>query len=289
MAGPQFVKYFSAVISALKELGNSGTPSEVRNLIAQNLQLSDQILDEQLGSGGSRFDNQVAWARFYLAKAGYIDTSKRGVWRLTETGINLELNAKKSFEIFQEIQKGFKKESVEAAQISNKTEDSIAPLDRSLSDSSSLDYRQELLNLIKSLSPSGFEKLCQRLLRESGFQQVEVTGRTGDGGIDGKGILQINLLISIPVLFQCKRYNGSVGASQIRDFRGATMGRADKGIFITTGTFTVEARREAVRDGVPPIELVDGNKLIEMFENLELGLIPKTVYEIDSSFFEAFS
>ncbi|MCD8489254.1 MAG: winged helix-turn-helix domain-containing protein [Desertifilum sp.] len=95
MAGPQFVKYFSAVISALKELGNSGTPSEVRNLIAQNLQLSDQILDEQLGSGGSRFDNQVAWARFYLAKAGYIDTSKRGVWRLTETGINLELNAKK--------------------------------------------------------------------------------------------------------------------------------------------------------------------------------------------------
>ncbi|MCD8489255.1 MAG: restriction endonuclease [Desertifilum sp.] len=131
--------------------------------------------------------------------------------------------------------------------------------------------------------------MCQRLLRESGFQQVEVTGRTGDGGIDGKGILQINLLISIPVLFQCKRYNGSVGASQIRDFRGATMGRADKGIFITTGTFTVEARREAVRDGVPPIELVDGNKLIEMFENLELGLIPKTVYEIDSSFFEAFS
>lgn len=142
---------------------------------------------------------------------------------------------------------------------------------------------------MRNLSPIGFEHLCQRLLRESGFQQVEITGRSGDGGIDGKGILQINLLISIPVLFQCKHYIGSVGSPQIRDFRGAIMGRADKGIFITTGTFTSEARREAVRDGVPPIELVDASKLILMFEQLELGLIPKTVYEIDKSFFKEFS
>ncbi len=288
--GPQFVKYFAPVISALKELGNSGTPSEVKDLIAINLQISDNILDEQLPSGtSSRFDNQVAWARFYLAKAGYIDSSKRGIWKLTEAGIDSEITPKEALEIFQKLQQAFRQESINN-QINKELEtdeDNVAAPDSN--ENSFRNYRQELLETIRSLSPTGFEHLCQRLLRESGFQQVEITGRSGDGGIDGKGILQINLLISIPVLFQCKRYIGSVGAPEIRDFRGAIMGRADKGIFITTGTFTSEARREAVRDGVPPIELVDASKLILMFEQLELGLIPKTVYEIDKSFFKEFS
>ncbi|OZH54106.1 restriction endonuclease [Hydrocoleum sp. CS-953] len=288
--GPQFVKYFAPVISALKELGNSGTPSEVKDLIAINLQISDNILDEQLPSGtSSRFDNQVAWARFYLVKAGYIDSSKRGIWKLTEAGINSEITSKEALEIFQKLQQAFRQESINN-QINKDLEtdeDNVAAPDSN--ENSFRNYRQELLETIRNLSPTGFEHLCQRLLRESGFQQVEITGRSGDGGIDGKGILQINLLISIPVLFQCKRYIGSVGAPEIRDFRGAIMGRADKGIFITTGTFTSEARREAVRDGVPPIELVDASKLILMFEQLELGLIPKTVYEIDKSFFKEFS
>ncbi|MEB3342304.1 restriction endonuclease [Okeania sp.] len=288
--GPQFVKYFAPVISALKELGNSGTPSEVKDLIAINLQISDNILDEQLPSGtSSRFDNQVAWARFYLVKAGYIDSSKRGIWKLTEAGINSEITSKKALEIFQKLQQAFRQESINN-QINKELEtdeDNVAAPDSN--ENSFRNYRQELLETIRNLSPSGFEHLCQRLLRESGFQQVEITGRSGDGGIDGKGILRINLLISIPVLFQCKRYIGSVGAPEIRDFRGAIMGRADKGIFITTGTFTSEARREAVRDGVPPIELVDASKLILMFEQLELGLIPKTVDEIDKRFFKEFS
>ncbi|MGD1713191.1 restriction endonuclease [Dapis sp. BLCC M172] len=284
--GPQFVKYFAPVISALKELGNSGTPSEVKDLIAVNLQISDNILDEQLPSGtSSRFDNQVAWARFYLAKAGYIDSSKRGIWKLTEAGIDSEITPKEALEIFQKLQQAFRQESINN-QINKDLEtdeDNVAAPDSN--ENSFRNYRQELLETIRNISPTGFEHLCQRLLRESGFQQVEITGRSGDGGIDRKGILQINLLISIPVLFQCKRYISSVGAPEIRDFRGAIMGRADKGIFITTGTFT----REAVRDGVPPIELVDASKLILMFEQLELGLIPKTVYEIDKSFFKEFS
>ncbi len=139
-----------------------------------------------------------------------------------------------------------------------------------------------------ALPPSGFERLCQRLLRESGFQQVIVTGRSGDGGIDGNGLLQINPFVSFQVLFQCKRYAGSVSASQIRDFRGAMMGRADKGIILTTGTFTKDAKNEAIRDGAPPIELVDGEKLLAMFEQLELGLKPVTTYEIDDDFFGEF-
>jgi restriction system protein len=149
-------------------------------------------------------------------------------------------------------------------------------------------HRTKLLGIIKSLSPAGFERLSQRLLRESGFQSVLVTGRSGDGGIDGIGILQVNPFVSFNVLFQCKRYQGAVTPSQVRDFRGAMMGRTDKGIIITTGTFTLDAKKEARRDGVPPIELVDGELLVQMFERLEMGLIPRTTYDIDEKFFDDF-
>lgn len=127
------------------------------------------------------------------------------------------------------------------------------------------------------------------LLRVSGFDSVEVTGRSGDGGIDGHGILQINPFVTFKILFQCKRYDKNVSPSHIREFQRAIGGRADKGIIITTGSFSVEARKEAVRDGSSPIELVDGQKLVEMFESLELGLKPKTVYVIDTNFFEQYS
>ena len=146
----------------------------------------------------------------------------------------------------------------------------------------------ELLATLKALPPGGFERICQRLLRESGFQQVTVTGRSGDGGIDGFGVLEVNPLVSFNVLFQCKRFRGSVPPSVVRDFRGAMQGRADKGIIITTGTFTSEAKKEARRDGAPPIELVDAEKLVEMFQSLELGVVPKTVYEVDQEFFDEF-
>ncbi len=139
-----------------------------------------------------------------------------------------------------------------------------------------------------SLPADGFERLCQRLLRESGFESVTVTGKSGDGGLDGIGVLQVNPFVSFKVLFQCKRYSGSVTPSQVRDFRGAMMGRADKGIILTTGIFTSDAKKEAVRDGVPPIELVDGEKLLDMFETLELGLKPKKAYDIDEKFFDDF-
>ena len=148
--------------------------------------------------------------------------------------------------------------------------------------------RRELVAKLLALPPAGFERFCQRLLRESGFQQVTVTGQSGDGGIDGIGILQVNALVSFKVLFQCKRYRGAVGPGHVRDFRGAMMGRADKGIILTTGSFTADARKEAVRDGVPPIELVDVDKLVEMLEQLELGLKPRRTFEIDASFFKDF-
>lgn len=139
-----------------------------------------------------------------------------------------------------------------------------------------------------ALPAAGFEQLCRRVLREAGFVQVTVTGRSGDQGIDGYGTLQMNRLVSFQVVFQCKRYKESVSPSQVRDFRGAMAGRADKGMIITTGTFTAEARREATRDGVPPIELIDGDKLIQLLESLELGLKKVTTYEIDVPFLNEF-
>ncbi len=149
-------------------------------------------------------------------------------------------------------------------------------------------YREQLLTILKSLPPAGFERLCQRPLREAGFEQVTVTGRAGDGGIDGYGILPLNHLISVKVIFQCKRYEGTVGPSTIRDFRGAMDGRADKGIVLNTGSFTSDAKREAVRDGAIPVELVDGEKLLEMFERLEFGLTPRTTYDVNVDFFKPF-
>ncbi|GIX20603.1 MAG: hypothetical protein KatS3mg120_2279 [Erythrobacter sp.] len=139
------------------------------------------------------------------------------------------------------------------------------------------------------MEPGAFERLAQRILRESGFVKVEVTGKSGDGGIDGTGVLRMNL-ISFQVLFQCKRYAGSVGASVVRDFRGAMQGRADKGLIITTGTFTPDARKEATRDGAPAIDLIDGDALCELLKDLRLGVMVKEVRSeeitIDPAFFE---
>jgi len=190
------------------------------------------------------------------------------------------------YNIFREIQDSF---------VKLKPEDASKPDNKSEKNNDDIEaeeektHKEKFLEILRNLPPSGFERICQRLLRESDFQQVTVTGQSSDGGIDGHGILKVNPLVSFKVIFQCKRYQGAVSASQIRDFRGAMTGRADKGIFLTTGRFTLEAKREALRDGAPPIELVDGEQLVEMFEKLELGLKPKIAYDIDEFFFEEYN
>ena len=277
----QFARYIGPVLQAIRELGGSGRPDEVRTVIARNLRISDAEQSEPLPSGvQTRFENQVHWARFYLAKAGYIDSSQRGVWTLTEKGRSLgEITPDEIQRIIREVS-----EQTRPASGGARSRDlPPATLFRPVTD-----YREELARTLQSLPAAGFERFCQRLLRESGFQEVTITGRSGDGGIDGIGILQVNALVSFKVLFQCKKYAGSVTPSHVRDFRGAMTGRADKGIIITTGSFTSEARKEAVRDGAPPIELVDGEKLAGMLETLELGLRPRQTFEVDATFFEEY-
>lgn len=250
-------------------------------VIARNLGISDAEQSEPLPSGvQTRFENQVHWARFYLAKAGYIDSSQRGVWTLTEKGRSLgEVTPDEIQRIIREVSDRTKPPSGGAPEPGPGTGDTVPLVS---------DYGEELAQTLQSLPAAGFERFCQRLLRESGFQEVTITGRSGDGGIDGIGMLQVNALVSFKVLFQCKKYAGSVTPSHVRDFRGAMTGRADKGIIITTGSFTSEARKEAVRDGAPPIELVDGEKLTGMLEKLELGLRPRQTFEVDAPFFEEY-
>ncbi|MFT3962823.1 restriction endonuclease [Propionivibrio sp.] len=282
--GSQFVRYFGPLLDALRGLGGSGTPDEVVERIAHDLGLSDEIQNELLPSGEARYRNQVAWARFYLVREGLLDSSKRGVWSLTERGRGTNLSPEQAREVFLKWVRIFQEQRKTKAQ----TPEPVAEQVAEGTGATPNDYRGEVIDLLLRLPPSGFERLSQRLLREAGFTQVVVTGSSGDGGIDGYGTLQINPLVSFKVLFQCKRYTKSVSPSHVRDFRGAMAGRADKGIIITTGTFTTEARREASRDGVPPIELIDGEKLVDMLEHLELGLKPVTTYEIDETFFGEF-
>lgn len=276
--GPDFTRFFRPIVEALIEKGGSGTTSEIIDRAIEILGLSEAEQNQELASGGSKVRNQAQWARLYLAHGGALDSSARGIWKLTEKGSHINPATFDFQALFKEVQKKFQDEQKLKKKELN-TQDA---------EESDEDYRTELLNILRALPPEGFERLCQRLLRESGFEQVEVTGRSGDGGIDGLGILQVNPFVSFNVLFQCKRYSGSVTPSQIRDFRGAMQGRADKGIILTTGTFTVEAKKEARRDGAPPIELVDGDELVKLFANLEFGLRPKKTYSIDSAFFEEF-
>jgi restriction system protein len=282
--GAQFLRYFGPLLEALKKLGGSAAPAEAVDQIARDLALSDKVQSEVLPSGGARFPNQVAWARFYLSREGLLDTSKRGIWSLTKKGLETSVTDREARDIFRKWVKIFAEERKKRKAEEAGPEDQVP----GAGDLPQVAHRADLLSLLLALPPEGFERLCQALLREAGFVQVVVTGRSGDGGIDGYGTLQVNQLVSFKVLFQCKRYSNAVPVSQVRDFRGAMQGRADKGIIITTGAFTADARTEAVRDGAPPVELVDGDKLIKMCEELEFGLRPVKTFEVDRPFLEEF-
>ncbi|MBA3966908.1 MAG: restriction endonuclease [Nitrospirales bacterium] len=280
--GPEFIRFFKPILKLLLESGGSGTPAEIVDRSIEIANISEAEQEAVNKNGQSRIKNQVHWARQYLVWDGYLDSSKRGIWSLTEKGKSVDIRNLNPLELFKNVQNN-------RAKIKLPTSAEVSSTEGAITDGMEIqDHRTRLLELIRSLTPNGFERLSQRLLRESGFQHVTVTGKTGDGGIDGIGILQVNPFVSFNVLFQCKRYQRTVTPSHVRDFRGAMMGRADKGIIITTGTFTLEAKKEARRDGVPAIELVDGDALVDMFERLEIGLIPKQIYDIDQRFFDEY-
>lgn len=256
MSIPKYDDLFNPILQALKLLGGSGRNDEIEEKVAEILKLSDKEVSDIHRGNRTKLSYRSAWARNYLKRYGLIENSQRGVWSLTPKGLNTN-SVDKSIvnQIVKNLAKGLPvSETVESEEIED------------------LKWEEELLEVIKAIEPVAFERLCQRLLRESGFVEVTVEGRSGDGGIDGRGIYKIGGLISMRVIFQAKRYRNNISSQQIREFKGTMAGRAEKGIFITTSNFTRDAKAEAIRDGSAAIDLIDGRALAEVLKNLGLGM-----------------
>jgi restriction system protein len=275
---PQYHELFNPLLEALQELGGSGTNDEIYETVLDESDLSDEIAEvphDPEKSNQTELEYRLAWARTYLKKYGVINNSERGVWVIKPE--KRDITSVDPDEVVANVRE----------QMRQNREEQDEESDDGLPEEET--WRTHLHRVLtKTLSPKAFERLTKRLLRESGFTQVEVTGRSGDGGIDGKGIIQINGFLSFHIVFQCKRYQGSVSAGAVRDFRGAMVGKADKGLIITTGSFTRSAVREATRDGAPPIDLVDGDELAEKLKEMELGVETEVVEEVkvDEQWFE---
>jgi restriction system protein len=269
-------------VLSLRARGGSASIEEIEEDVAGILGLSEAVLAAPHTKGTrTEFQYRLAWIRTYLKKAGALNNSERAIWSLTDYGDRItEAEAK---DVFRRVT-AERRASAESDVDENDGTSSTAELH--VSDASV--WVDNLLEVIGTISPEAFERLAQRLLRESGFTKVEVSGKSGDGGIDGIGILRMNL-VSFQVLFQCKRWKGAVGAAVVRDFRGAMVGRADKGLIITTGSFTAEARREATRDGAPAVDLIDGETLCELLKERRLGVAVAMVEHIalDQAFFKS--
>jgi restriction system protein len=262
----KFDELMNPVLRALKLLGGSGTNEEINSKVAELVSIpADQleVLHNPEKGGMTEFEYRLMWTRTYLKKYGIINNSERGVWSLTPEGIRAE--------------RVDERDVVRAVREQARQEGKRKDADIDEEPDQRVQWQDQLLGIILDMPPAAFERLIQRLLRESGFVQVEVTGQTGDGGIDGHGILRLAGFLSFRIIFQAKRWRGAVGASQVRDFRGAMVGRADKGLLITTGTFTKDAMREATRDGAPAIDLVDGDQLVDKLKQLSLGVQTKKV------------
>jgi len=283
MQNDRFVRMYGPILDVLREMGGQGATSEVKRIVADRVVPAGPERDRMLESLGNAIESEVASARTNLGLLGLLDGNVTGVWKLTEKGWRTHLSLEDSRRLGRNrdlLRLPQRKVSVTAI------DESEAELDSPPDSPESSELT--LIEVLRALPPSGFERLCQRILRSAGFAEVEVTGRSGDGGIDGHGLLLVNELVSFRVLFQCKRYQGSVGTGEIRNFRGAMTGRTDKGIFLTTGNFSADARREALRDGVHSIELVDADQLVALMERLGIGVCPRTVYDVDHDFFVPF-
>lgn len=279
MAVPKFDDFFNPLLKAMHKLGGSASVAEQEDEVAAILKLSDRDVAEIHRGSRTKVSYRLAWARNWLKHYGVLDNSARGIWALTPLGQQTDA-----------VDKSVVKKAVNASLRSQHAGEQSALALQQSDELAEDTWEDGVLDTIRRVSPSAFERLCQRVLRESGFIHVEVTGRVGDGGIDGKGVVRVGGLLSFHVIFQCKRYQGSVSSSSVRDFRGAMVGRADKGLFITTGTFTKDARTEAQRDGAPPIDLIDGETLVAKLKELRLGVRVTTKMieqvEIDQAFFD---
>jgi len=283
---PRYYNLFMPTFTALKALGGSGSNEEILNQVIADMQLPDEVADIPHGDKNiSEVAYQLAWARTYLSKYGVIENSARAVWAISPQFVGVkELNVQKILKAARTASNGEKAQKLQSAQEvddgCNSNEDDTDVPDEARP------WRMKLLDILTRMNAFGFERLTQRVLRECGFTQVEVTKKTGDGGIDGYGKWKINGIFSFNVAFQCKRYSGVVGAGDIRDFRGSLTTDIEKGVFITTGTFSKAAKEEAAKPGKQQIDLIDGEAFMDKIAEYGIGVKEVKIYEVDEKFFE---
>lgn len=287
MTKKTFHDLLNATLQALHQLGDSGRNQEIHDKAVEILQLSEEEIAKPLKPGQSaptEIAYRLGWARTHLRHYGLLRNSSRGVWALTAQGkATNEVDGK---EVERAVNEKLKQEK--KAQEKSEVSDSFVEDFSDAGDiTTSVQWRDTLHTILKNMDPTAFERLCQLILRESGFTKVEVTKASHDGGIDGKGILQVNDFLSFRVVFQCKRYSGSVGPDVVQKLRGAMPGSADRGLIVTTGHFTQGAIIEAAHEHKSPIELVDGEELINRLKVLELGVLTEMVEKVtvDPDFF----
>lgn len=272
---PPFNTLLEATVEALSRLGGSGSNAEIHDEVVELLDIPPEIVEVPHKADRTYLIYRLHWARSFLKKVGAVDNTERGVWTLTSVG--RAMTPEDIAQVQRKVREIVRTARLEKELASNGRSDDAD--DGDVVDDAE-NWTDKMLDTLKAIPPDAFERLCQRVLRESGFIKVEVTGRSGDGGIDGHGVLRVNL-VSFQVLFQSKRWKDSVGNGVVRDFRGAMVGRADKGLIITTGRFTADARAEATRDGAPAIDLVDGEDLCQLLKELRIGVRVKMVEEIE--------
>ena len=271
---PAYTFFFEPTLKALDELGGSGSNEEIYNRVLTITHLSTEVINEMHNFTMTEVEYRLAWARTYLKNFGAIESSKQRVWALTAKGKKmLKENQIDPKEIRDFTVKKKGKPKV-------KSEEEMLEME-------SVNWREQITSILQNLDPYAFERLAQRLLRECGFSDVQVTKRSGDGGIDGTGKLRIQGIFSFNVAFQCKRYKGQVGAGAIRDFRGSLGTNIEKGVLITTGAFTKAAKDEASSEGKRLIDLMDGEELINKLAEYGIGLNEVISYEIDEDFFNS--
>ena len=283
---PAYDTLLNPTLEAIRSFGGSASIAEITDRVIEILGLTSTVVQIPHGQGSrTELEYRLAWSRTYLKKYGLIDNSERGVWSFTASGLTTPTVEPREVSRFvHELAHGRQEHPFDGETLRELREE---PIDDSSVETAS--WRESLMNSLLGLSPNAFQRLCQRVLRESGFIEVRVTGKSGDGGIDGHGIIRLAGLIGFPVMFQCKRYIGTVGSGAVRDFRGAMVGRADKGLILTTGGFTKNAYDEATRAGAPPIDLIDGELLIDKLKELKLGVNVKMVeaVEVNRSWFQS--
>lgn len=275
---PSYKDLLWPTLRAVREMGDSGTIEEIVERVTEIEDFCEEQQSIVHGDGPlSEIEYRLAWARTYLKGMGALINSTRGVWSTTELGRAMtKAQIVKAHADYTAELRAARREKLKAA--SGPDEEGVQAI--AGDDISTVrDWKEQLLEALLAIPPDQFERLARRLLREAGFVSATVTGKSGDGGIDGIGVYRLSL-VSFPVFFQCKRYKGSVGAGAVRDFRGAMAGRGDKGLLITTGNFTAEAKQEAQREGAPPIDLIDGERLCDLLKEYELG-VRRTIRQVE--------